>query len=72
MQVGIVTTGLASKQELFPLESGDALLLTTGVYVTASGRKIWGAGITPDAAVEPGKTATKDYLAKTAALSSGR
>jgi C-terminal peptidase prc len=70
--VGIATPGVASKQELFPLESGDALLLTTGVYVTASGRKIWGAGVTPDVAVEPGKTATKDYLAKTTALSSGR
>jgi carboxyl-terminal processing protease len=70
--IGIETPGLASKQELFPLDSGDALLLTTGVYVTASGRKIWGAGVAPDIAVEPGKTATKDYLAKTAALSSGR
>jgi carboxyl-terminal processing protease len=70
--VGIETPGLASKQEVFPLDSGDALLLTTGVYVTASGRKIWGVGVTPDVAVEAGKTATKDYLAKTTALSSGR
>lgn len=70
--VGIETPGLASKQELFPLDSGDALLLTTGVYVTASGRKVWGSGVAPDVAVEPGKTATKDYLAKTTALSSGR
>jgi carboxyl-terminal processing protease len=70
--IGIETPGLAGMQELFALDSGDALLLTTGVYVTASGRKVWEKGVAPDVALEPGKTSSKDYLEKTLALSGGR
>lgn len=70
--VGIETPGLASEQELFPLDSGDALLLTTGVYVTASGKKVWGKGVSPDIKIDLAKTATKDYLEKTLALPPGR
>jgi carboxyl-terminal processing protease len=65
--VGIETPGLAARQQAFPLDAGDALLLTTGVYVTASGKKTWGKGVVPDVKIEPGKTATKDYLDKTLA-----
>lgn len=70
--VGIETPGVASEQELFPLDSGDALLLTTGVYVTVSGKKVWGKGIAPDVKVDLAKTTTKDYLDKTIALLTGR
>jgi len=70
--VGIETPGLASRQEAFPLDAGDALLLTTGVFVAGSGQKIWGKGVAPDVKIEPGKAATKDYLEKTIALSAGR
>jgi C-terminal peptidase prc len=70
--VGIETPGLAGRQEMFPLDAGDALLLTTGVYVTASGRKVWGKGVSPDVKIELGKTSDKDYLEKTLALSPGR
>ena len=70
--IGIETPGVASEQELFPLDSGDALLLTTGVYVTASGQKIWGKGVAPDVKIDLAKTATKDYLEKTLAPPPGR
>ena len=70
--IGIETPGVASEQEIFPLDSGDALLLTTGVYVTASGQKIWGKGVAPDVKIDLAKTATKDYLEKTLAPPPGR
>jgi carboxyl-terminal processing protease len=70
--VGIETPGLASVQELFPLDAGDALLLTTGVFVTGSGQKIWGKGVEPDVKIDLAKTTAKDYLEKTLALLAGR
>jgi len=70
--VGIETPGLTAKQELFPLESGDALLLSTGVFCLNSGEKIWNKGVSPDVKLDLDKTETKFYLEKTLALVAGR
>lgn len=66
--VGLPTPGLVSGQEFFPLSDGDALLLTTSVFVTASGDKLWGKGLEPDARVDLDKADTKGYLGKTLGL----
>jgi carboxyl-terminal processing protease len=46
--VGIATPGLTGRLELFPLDQGDALVLTTAVFCLPSGDKLWGKGVTPD------------------------
>lgn len=66
--VGFQTPGLAARQAVFPLPGGDALLLTTGVFLTASGDKVWGKGIVPDVKVESAQPDRKAYLEKTAGL----
>jgi len=70
--VGTATPGLAARQEIFPLEQGDALVLTTGVFCFPSGEKLWAKGVTPDAKLDLAKTDTKDYLEKTLGLATGR
>ncbi len=70
--VGAQTPGLTAEQVLFPLTDGDALILTTGVFSTASGEKIWSKGITPDIKIDFAKLDTKAFLEATAALRSRR
>jgi carboxyl-terminal processing protease len=70
--VGIETPGLTAKQDLFPLESGDALLLSTAVFCLNSGKSVWNKGVSPDVKLDLDKTETKFYLEKTLALVSGR
>jgi carboxyl-terminal processing protease len=70
--IGLPTPGLASRQEIYPLNSGDAILLTTGVFRTASGEKVWGKGVSPDITLDLDKTDTKAYLDKTLAAFAGR
>ena len=60
--VGTNTAGLTAEQKLFPLQSGDGLLLTVGEFVLASGDKVFGKGVSPDLKVEPGKMGRQDYL----------
>ncbi|MBN1939713.1 MAG: PDZ domain-containing protein [Candidatus Aminicenantes bacterium] len=60
--VGTQTAGLAAEQKLFPLETGDGLLLTTGEFVLASGGKVFGKGVTPDLKIDSDKTSRRDYL----------
>jgi len=50
--VGLPTPGFVAKQDLYRLDDGDALLLTTSVFVLPSGEKLLGKGITPDEVVE--------------------
>jgi len=69
--VGIPTPGLASRQELFPLEGGDALLLTTGIFCLNSGEKIWGKGVAADIKIEADRQEDKTYIEKTIGLISG-
>ncbi len=66
--VGTLTPGLTSRQEVFPLPGGDALLLTTAVFTTVSGAKVWSKGIPPDVKVEAPASDRKAYLEKTAGL----
>ena len=66
--VGVLTAGLTARQDVFPLAGGDALLLTTGVFATASGEKIWAKGVTPDVKLEFDKQDQKIFLDKTLGL----
>ena len=66
--VGVLTPGLAARQDVYPLAGGDAILLTTGVFGTASGEKVWAKGITPDIKLEFDKQDRKIYLDKTLGL----
>jgi carboxyl-terminal processing protease len=70
--VGLSTPGLTGKQDLFALDNGDALLLTTGVFCFTSGEKLWGKGVAPDAKLDLEKTDDKAYTEKTLGLLSGR
>ncbi len=66
--VGSLTPGLTARQQAFPLSGGDELLLTTAVFATASGAKVWSKGVTPDVKVEAAVSDRKAYLDKTAGL----
>jgi carboxyl-terminal processing protease len=66
--VGLATPGLTGRQELFPLDQGDALVLTTAVFCFPSGDKLWRKGVTPDVKIDIRKMETKDYLEKTPGL----
>jgi len=69
--IGIPTPGLASRQEFFPLDSGDALLLTTGIFCLNSGEKIWGKGVGVDIKLEVERQEDKVYIEKTLGLNPG-
>jgi carboxyl-terminal processing protease len=70
--VGTATTGLTAEQKLFPLETGDGLLLTTGVFILPSGEKLFGKGVVADAKIDLDKQSRAAYLEKTSGLISGR
>jgi len=63
--IGIHTIGLAAKQELFPLEDGSALLLTTGIFRLRSGKKLWEKGVKPDIQLDLDNQSNSSYLKKT-------
>ncbi|MGB8953203.1 MAG: S41 family peptidase [Candidatus Aminicenantales bacterium] len=66
--IGIQTPGLAAKQDLFPLEKGDALLLTTGIFCYPSGEELWGQGVSADIKIEVNHQTQKTYREKTSDL----
>ncbi|HEX9902816.1 MAG TPA: S41 family peptidase [Acidobacteriota bacterium] len=66
--LGFPTLGLASKQKLFPLSDGCALLLTTGVFCYASGEKLWEKGVVPDEALSGQEAGRSQFLQKTLSL----
>ena len=70
--VGTTTAGLTAEQKLFPLKTGDGLLLTVGTFALASGANVFEKGVTPDVKIEPGKRTRSDYLEKTKDLPGGR
>jgi carboxyl-terminal processing protease len=70
--VGTATTGLTAEQKLFPLETGDGLLLTIGVFVLPSGEKIFSKGLTADAKIDVDKQTWAAYLEKSLGLAAGR
>lgn len=66
--VGLPTLGLAAEQELFPIEDGSSLLLTTGIFCLNSGEKLWDRGAAPDVVVESADQSFAAYLKKTQSL----
>jgi carboxyl-terminal processing protease len=66
--VGFATSGLVGRTTLFPLKDESAILLTEGVFVLPSGRKLWDDGLVPDAAIPVDKLNEKTYLEKTIPL----
>ena len=66
--VGQETPGLAAKQEIYPLQDDSALLLTSGVFNLASGRKLWDKGLVPDIKVPAGERGQAAYLKRTQTL----
>jgi carboxyl-terminal processing protease len=70
--IGTPTSGLTARLDAFPLEQGDSLVLTTGVFCFPSGEKLWTKGVTPDVKLDLAKTETKDYLEKSLAAPAGR
>lgn len=63
--IGISTPGLAAEREIFPLEDGSALLLTTGIFFPRSGKKIWYKGIEPDEKLEIKESSYSSYVKRT-------
>jgi len=70
--VGTGTPGLVSSQDLVSLQDESSVLLTSGVFTLASGKKLWGEGVTPDEKMGAEGTNTEAYAKKTAALLSIR
>lgn len=70
--VGTGTPGLVSSQDLVSLQDDSSVLLTSGVFTLASGKKLWGEGVTPDEKTGAEGPNTEAYAAKTAALLSIR
>jgi len=66
--VGQETLGLAAKQEIYPLQDDSALLLTSGIFTLASGRKLWEAGLVPDVKVPANEQGQAAYLKRTQTL----
>jgi carboxyl-terminal processing protease len=50
--IGERSFGIGSEQELFPLDDGSALLLTTARYVSSSGKTFMTEGVTPSVEVK--------------------
>jgi len=63
--IGVSTLGLAAKQKLFPLEDGSALLLTTSVFRSKSGKKLWEKGVEPAIKIDMEDQSDPRYLKKT-------
>jgi carboxyl-terminal processing protease len=55
--VGVKSFGKAALQQLIPLESDSAVLLSTAKFYSQSGKVIQGQGITPDVEVRDGREA---------------
>ena len=66
--IGAATPGLVSRQELFPLEDQSSILVTSGVFTLASGKRLWEEGVTPDDRLDPGDLGTTAYVKRTSAL----
>jgi carboxyl-terminal processing protease len=66
--IGLETPGLVSRQEMFPLQDKSSILVTTGVFTLASGKKLWGEGVTPDEKIGFEDQSPSIYLKRTTAL----
>jgi C-terminal processing protease CtpA/Prc len=66
--IGSETLGLVSRQELFPLQDGSSVLVTSGIFTLASGKKLWEEGVVPDEKIGFEDQRPAAYLKRTAAL----
>lgn len=66
--IGHQTLGMTAQQELFPLEDGTGILLTSGIFYLASGKKLWATGIKPDIKINTETQDYKTYRKKTISL----
>ena len=66
--IGAATPGLVSRQELFPLEDDSSVLVTSGVFTLASGKKLWEEGVSPDDRIDAADMGTAAFAKKTSAL----
>lgn len=62
--VGHTTPGLVAKQSFFPLEDGDGILLTSGIFYLRSGKKLWEKGVEPDVKIKKENQDFASYLKK--------
>ena len=70
--IGGATPGIVSRQELCPLEDDSSVLVTSGVFTLASGKKLWEQGVSPDDRIGPGDQGSAAYAKRTDALLSKR
>jgi len=70
--VGVATPGLVSRQELFPLEDGTSILVTSSVFTLTSGKKLWEEGVSPDDRIDAEEQSSAAYVKRTSALLSKR
>jgi len=66
--IGSETPGLVSRQELVPLQDDSSVLVTSGVFTLASGKKLWEKGVVPDEKIGFEDQDPAAYLKRTAAL----
>ena len=66
--IGSETPGLVSRQELVPLQDDSSVLITSGVFTLASGKKLWEKGVVPDEKIGFEDQDPAAYLKRTAAL----
>lgn len=62
--IGHPTLGLVAKQNIFVLDDGSGLLLTSGIFYPRSGEKLWEKGIKPDIKIDGEDQSLSTYLKK--------
>jgi carboxyl-terminal processing protease len=62
--IGLPTLGLVAKQNIFVLDDGSGLLLTSGIFCLKSGEKLWEKGIKPDIKIKEEDQSFSTYLKK--------
>jgi len=63
--VGLKTPGLLAKQDIFSLEDGSALLLTSHIFFLRKGKELWLKGIEPDIEIQEEHPRSETYLKAT-------
>lgn len=63
--IGLQTGGLVAKQQFFTFEDESGLLLTSGVFILGSGKKLWEKGVKPDIKINKETQSQPEYLKKT-------
>jgi carboxyl-terminal processing protease len=63
--VGLKTPGLLAKQDIFSLEDGSALLLTSHIFFLRKEKELWLKGIDPDIEIQEEHPSSETYLKAT-------